>query len=136
MRPSATAAPPLNRRQRGNRYEALAAEYLVRHGYRIVERQFRTRLGEIDLIAMDGGTLCFLEVRSKTSARFGTAAASVTPQKQRRLALVASQYLQSRPRLQRLPCRFDVVALDASDDAATPQVLLIRNAFSVECWIA
>ncbi len=78
---------------------------------------------------MDGDVLCFVEVRSKTSARFGTAAESVTPQKQRRLALVAQQFLQSHPRLQHLRCRFDVVAVDAGD-GAQPRIEVFRNAFA------
>ena len=97
----------------------------MRHGFRLLERQFRTRIGEIDLIAMEGDILCFIEVRSKSSARFGTAAESVTPAKQRRLAMLATQYLQSHPRLRHLVCRFDVVTLDGS---ASPT--LLRNAFT------
>jgi len=129
LRPSATSSHPLNRRQRGNRYEALAAGQLERAGCRILVRQFRTRLGEIDLIAMDGDVLCFVEVRSKTSARFGTAAESVTQQKQRRLALVARQFLQAHPRLQHLRCRFDVVAVEAVG-GAPPRIEVFRNAFT------
>ena len=79
---------------------------------------------------MEGDILCFIEVRSKTSARFGTAAESVTPAKQRRLALLATHYLQSHPRLQRLACRFDVVTLDGSDDPGPPRIELLRNAFT------
>ena len=130
MHPSGASSTTANRRSRGNRCEALAAAYLARQGFCLLERQFRTRAGEIDLIAQEGGTLCFIEVRSKSGGRFGTAAESVTPHKQRRLALVAQQYLQSRPRLQRAVCRFDVVTLDASADAAPPTIVLLRNAFS------
>ena len=109
----------------------MAAEHLQRYGVRILERQFRTRLGEIDLIALDGDVLCFIEVRSKSSARFGTAAESVTAHKQRRIIRVAQQYLQARPALQRLACRFDVVGVDVSDGSAPPRLALIRDAFTV-----
>ena len=128
--PSSNLPSPSNRRQRGNRYEALAAQYLTRHGFRIITRQFRTRAGEIDLIAAEGETLCFIEVRSKTSDRFGTAAESVTPRKQQRLLKVAAYYLQIHPNAQRQSLRFDVVALDGSTDPARPRIELLRNAFT------
>ena len=123
-------APSLNRRQLGNKYEALATAHLVRQGFRILERQFRTRAGEIDLIAMDGGTLCFIEVRAKRSGRFGTAAESITPRKQQRLLRTAVYYLHTHPQAQHLPMRFDVVALDASAEPDAPKITLIRNAFT------
>ena len=99
---------------------------------RVLERQFRTRAGEIDLIAMDGGVLCFIEVRSKSSARFGAAAESVTTRKQRRIICVAQQYLHARPAARRLQCRFDVVTVDASADPDRPAIGWIPNAFGAD----
>jgi putative endonuclease len=105
----------------GERGEEAAARYLEEHGLRIVARNFRTRMGEIDLVAQDGDVLVFVEVRLREDARFGGAAASVGPAKQRRLAAAARLYLA---RLGREPrCRFDVVAVERGE----PQWL--RGAF-------
>jgi putative endonuclease len=94
----------------GGRAEDAAARLLARHGLEVIARNYRTRLGEIDLIARDGATLVFVEVRLRASAGFGGAAGSVGPRKQRRIAAAARQYLA---RLASEPaCRFDVVTLD------------------------
>ena len=97
---------------RGRRGEARAAEHLRAAGYRILEQNFRCRLGEIDLVAMDGHTLVFVEVRTRRQAAHGTALATVTASKQQRLARVAQFYLQRRqPRFD--ACRFDVIGITA-----------------------
>jgi len=97
----------------GARAEALAAEYLEARGLAIVERNFRRRCGEIDLVARDGATLVFVEVRLRRGQGFGGAAASITATKQARLLRAASLYLA---RLRTTPeCRIDAVLLDALD---------------------
>ena len=96
--------------QSGMDGENAALAYLLAQGLALVERNFRTRTGEIDLIMADGGTLVFVEVRKRSGKEFGGAAASVTPAKQQRLIKTAQLYLQMRQ--SRLPCRFDVVAID------------------------
>ena len=99
----------------GAHAEALAAAFLVAHGLTIVERNFRRRCGELDLIARDGETLVFVEVRLRTRSDFGGAAASITAKKRARIAAAAGLYLA---RLRRPPpCRFDAVLLDALDPA-------------------
>jgi len=99
----------------GAQAEALAAEFLAAHGLAIVERNFRRRCGEIDLIARDGDTLVFVEVRYRKSQAFGGAAASITARKRSRIAAAAGLYLA---RLSHTPpCRFDAVLLDALDSA-------------------
>ena len=101
------------RGEAGARAEALAAAFLVARGLTIVERNFRCRRGEIDLIARDGETLVFVEVRLRTRRDFGDAAASITAAKRARIAAAALFYLA---RLSRTPpCRFDAVLLDALD---------------------
>jgi putative endonuclease len=93
--------------------EELAARFLAGRGLRIIERNYRCRLGELDLIARDGATLVFVEVRMRSSSRFGGAVASITAVKQRKLLAAAGLYLsrlRSTP-----PCRFDAVLLDALD---------------------
>lgn len=108
-------ARPTAAQAAGGAAEEAAARFLARHGLAIVERNYRTRLGEIDLIARDGDTLVFVEVRARSDGRFGGAAGSVHPGKQRRIALAARHYLT---RLGREPlCRFDVVTLQAGEPA-------------------
>ena len=107
----------VNRAAAGARAEALAAELLVRHGLAIVERNWRRRCGELDLVARDGDTLVFVEVRLRRGGDFGGAAASITATKRARLVNAANLYLAGLPRTP--PCRFDAVLLDALDPART-----------------
>ena len=97
----------------GGDAEERAAALLARHGLAIVERNYRTRLGEIDLVARDGEYLVFVEVRSRAGAGFGGALASITPRKRRRIVAAARQFLMRFTRVP--PCRFDVVAMDGGD---------------------
>jgi putative endonuclease len=97
----------------GERAESLAAEFLAAQGITILERNFRRRCGEIDLIARDGDTLVFIEVRLRTRGDFGGAAASITARKRARIAAAAGLYLARLARTP--PCRFDAVLLDAID---------------------
>ncbi len=99
-----------SRAQTGRRAEDLAAAYLAAKGLTIVERNFRARVGEIDLIARDGESVVFVEVRARAGAGFGGAAASVTAAKRRRLERAARLWICARG--WNGPCRFDVVAFD------------------------
>ena len=104
----------------GARAEEQAARFLAGRGLIILARNYRCRGGEIDLVCRDGATLVFVEVRLRTHPGFGGAAASITPAKQRRIALAANHYLAGKP----LPaCRFDAVLLDGAN------LDWIRNAF-------
>ena len=97
----------------GGDAEERAAAYLAARGLDIVSRNFRTRLGEIDLVAREGDTLVFVEVRMRSAGTFGGAIESITPRKQRRIQAAARQFLaqyRDPPR-----CRFDVVALDQGE---------------------
>ena len=97
----------------GAEAEVLAAAFLERRGLIIVERNFRRRCGELDLVARDGGTLVFVEVRLRRGNAFGGAAASITAAKRTRLVRAASLYLAG---VHGTPdCRFDAVLLDALD---------------------
>lgn len=91
--------------------EAQALSYLQEQGLVLVQQNFRCKTGEIDLIMREGQNLVFVEVRARADNRYGGAAASVTPAKQRRLIRAAQFYLQRLPTLP--ACRFDVVAIDA-----------------------
>ena len=119
----------LTQRQRsGRRAEDLAAEFLRAQGCAILERNYRRRLGELDLIAREGSVLVIAEVRTRAHAGFGSAAASVDARKQRRITRAASQLLQQRADLARLPVRFDVLVV--SDlSAPQPRIEWIRHAF-------
>jgi putative endonuclease len=112
---------------RGRRHETLALAYLESRGLRLLERNFRCRGGEIDLVMQDGPVLALVEVRMRGRADFGGAAASVGARKQGRLITAARVLLRARPALARLPARFDVVAIDGADHAAS--VEWIRDAF-------
>lgn len=112
-------------RARGGLGEEDAARWLARQGYRIVARNVRTKAGEIDLVAVEGDTLCFVEVKARGGARFGPAIGAVNPRKQRRLARAASLYLVRNP--WDGPCRFDVLGLDPAPDGW--EYTLIRDAF-------
>jgi len=104
-----------DRRVVGSRGEAAAAQFLEGKGLAIIARNFRTRRGEIDLIARDGDTLVFVEVRVRTSRAFGGAAASITGAKQARMIAAAGAYLCRLGR--EPPCRFDAILIDGGDDA-------------------
>jgi putative endonuclease len=99
------------RQEFGKEGENIAVGELERRGYEILARRYRTRYGEIDIVASDEGTIVFVEVKARTTAEFGMAAEAVTTHKQRRLAAMATDYL-ARNRLTERPCRFDVVAID------------------------
>jgi len=107
----------------GARAEELCAELLQAAGLRVLARNWRCRHGEIDLVAEEGGTLVFAEVRYRRDQRFGGAAESVTAAKQSRLVAAARLYLMRRPDAD---CRFDVLLLDSLESA---RIQWIRNAF-------
>ncbi len=108
---------------RGAEAETLAAAFLEARGLKILERNYRCRLGEIDLIACDGVTTVFVEVRRRASRAFGGAAASITATKRLKLLKAARHYMS---RLRTLPlCRFDALLIEGEP----PRIEWIRNAF-------
>ena len=113
---------------RGRAAEDLAAAHLTGQGLQIVARNYRVACGEIDLIARHGAELVFVEVRSRRSAAFGSAAESVTPAKRRRLLLAAQHYLTTLGQRTPPPCRFDVVSITGQLDVQHLEWL--RDAFS------
>jgi putative endonuclease len=112
----------------GARAEQIAAVYLQGRGLTILERNFRRRLGEIDLVARDGAVLVIAEVRTRSSQAFGGAAASVDGRKQRRIIRAAAQLLQQHREYAALPVRFDVLIVEGPTTDA-PQVNWLRHAF-------
>ena len=109
---------------KGAAAEQLATDYLVRQGLTVIERNFRVKGGEIDLICRDGKTTVFVEVRLRRRADFGGAAASITAAKQGRLILAARHWLS---RHGETPCRFDCVLLDELEDG---HIEWLRDAFT------
>ena len=118
-----------NRRQKfGEQGEALAVRHLKRAGYKIIETNYRTRLGEIDIIAKDKDTIVFVEVKTRTSVHFGSPKWAVTSQKQKKISMVALYYLKATDQ-STTRARFDVVAVISNRDK--PQVEIIKNAFEL-----
>jgi len=120
--------PPDSRQTLGKQGEDLAAQELRRRGYAILARRYRTRFGEIDIVAEDAGAVIFVEVKARKTAQFGSAADCVPSWKQRRVAAMALDYLARTDRLEH-PSRFDVVAIDGIGTSKMT-VQVIQNAFS------
>jgi putative endonuclease len=117
----------MNTRQaKGAAAEQLAADHLQRQGLKLIERNFRVRGGEIDLICRDGKTTVFVEVRLRSRSDFGGAAASITATKQARLILAARHWLL---RHGETPCRFDCILLDGLE---LKNIEWLRDAFSAD----
>lgn len=115
-----------HRQEVGIEGENLACVELESLGYRIVERRYRSRFGEIDIVADDQGTVVFVEVKTKTSGSFGDPVEEVTPQKQRQIVSMGEEYATFRcPR--ETQCRFDVVAVDLSVMPA--RITVYKDAF-------
>ena len=121
------------RQARGRDFERLACASLRRLRYQILETNVRFPVGELDVVALDGPTLCLIEVRAKQRGRFGTAAESITAKKRRRVIRAAQWYLQHRRPPWTGPVRFDVVAIDL-DAQDRPSIEIIRHAFSADAW--
>ncbi|GAB6906906.1 conserved hypothetical protein [Desulfosarcina cetonica] len=119
----------LNRQQQfGKSSERLAVDYLKRRGYRILETNYRTPQGEIDIIAQEKGTIVFVEVKARSSRRFGSPKAAVTPAKQRKISMVALMYLKACDRID-ARARFDVVAIDTAP--GSPHIEVVKDAFNL-----
>jgi putative endonuclease len=116
------------RQQRGRRAEELAAEFLRTAGCEILQCNYRRRLGELDIVARANEVLVIAEVRTRTGSAYGGAAASVDRRKQQRITRAASQLLQQRPDLARLPVRFDVLVVSDPYGPA-PAIEWIQHAF-------
>ncbi|MGY6518304.1 MAG: YraN family protein [Lysobacteraceae bacterium] len=117
-------------RARGHALEALAAAHLTGRGLRLVEANAQFRVGELDLVMDDGGTLVFVEVRYRARSDYGDGADSVDWRKMRKLARAAQAWLLHHPEHAQRPCRFDVVSLDGCEQA--PGVDWIRDAFRLD----
>lgn len=115
----------------GRAGEDAAADFLKKRGYRILKRNYRNRVGEIDIVAEEGKTLVFVEVKARAGSEFGSPLEALTAHKQRKLALVAEGFLASFKAADRL-CRFDVVSIIG--DPAQPKtwkIEVLADAFRI-----
>jgi len=117
------------RKHLGDLGEEIAARHLKALGYRIVERNYRCRLGEIDCVAVKGNTLVFLEVKSRQSARYGGPVEAVDRRKRRKMTRLARYYALQKA-VHDVPQRFDVVAVWFVD--GEPRIEVYENAFEAE----
>jgi putative endonuclease len=117
----------MNRKETGAIAENIAADYLSKRGYKIRERNYRTREGEIDIIAEKEGTLIFFEVRAKTGRAFGSAEESITERKQKRLVALAEAYLSDSGE-QPDSCRIDIIAIKLGANGTLIRLDVVENA--------
>ncbi len=118
------------RKKLGNRGEKIAANFLRKRGYRIIEKNYRSRLGEIDIVARENDSVVFVEVKTRRSTDFGLPEEALSYDKRRRLSKVAMGYLAHR-RIEDINCRFDVVSILMDDKKVrtVKRIELIKNAF-------
>jgi putative endonuclease len=121
----------VSRRAVGERGEQLALEHLRSQGYEILARNWRTREGEVDLVARDGESIVFVEVKARTGAEFGTPEEAVTPAKRRKLQRAAWAYLEAHALLD-ASWRIDVVAIDLAASRRVPQIRHYRDAVDAD----
>jgi putative endonuclease len=120
------AAMTQARQQLGLEGEDLACDALRDRGYAVIDRRYRTKHGELDIIARHGEYLVFIEVKARTDGSFGDPPEAVTLQKQQRMVWMATDYL-ARQGLLEAACRFDVVGIET--EGTTPTVTVIEDAF-------
>ena len=120
--------PTPDRQRFGQEAEALALEYLLGLGLQLLARNWRCKRGELDLVMLDSDTVVFVEVRYRLHTGWGGALESVDGRKQGKLILAAQHFLQQEPRWADNPCRFDVIAIEGSDQA-NPGLNWLQNAF-------
>ncbi|MDF2908159.1 MAG: hypothetical protein K0R34_3480 [Herbinix sp.] len=113
----------MNNRAVGTQFEQKASGYLEKNGYQILDRNFRCKIGEIDLIARNEGYLCFIEVKYRSSSAKGFPSEAITPTKIRRITRTAQYYMLLHKLPVDTPCRFDAVVILESE------LSLIKNAF-------
>lgn len=115
------------RKKLGNRGEKIAAKFLRKQGYQIIEKNYRSRLGEIDIVAEEDESIVFVEVKTRCSTDFGLPEEALSYDKRRRLSKLALGYLAHR-RIKDTNCRFDVVSILMDNNRAN-HIKLIKNAF-------
>ncbi len=121
----------MNTKQIGEIGEDLAVEFLKRNDYNMLERNYRNRIGEIDIIAEDSGVLCFIEVKTRTSVNFGFPFDAISRSKQRKISQTVLTYLKAHNKPEG-DFRFDVIAVMLDGTGKNPDIHLIKNAFELD----
>jgi len=126
----------VNKTEIGRRGEALAEGFLKRKGYKILDRNWKGRAGEIDIVALDGKTVVFVEVKTRSSEKFGSPKDAVDSRKKKHLTNAAKEYLRKK-RKSKKPARFDVVGISIKGETLfqrlrSPEIEHIENAFEVK----
>lgn len=116
------------RKRFGNKSEKAAVKYLRKAGYKILETNYRSKFGEIDIIAMDKKSIVFIEVKARKSETFGTPLEAVNSKKQKRISMVALNYLKQKDKIS-CKARFDVVGIKITKNNS--EIKLIKNAFEL-----
>ena len=119
-----------SRKELGAKGEKLAVKFLKRGGYSIIQRNYRCKLGEIDIIAERDKTLVFVEVRTKQTEEFGPPQYSITAAKRRQISKVALSYIREKNLIEQ-SCRFDVIGITLSSESRKPRIEHIENAFEL-----
>ncbi len=115
----------------GREGEEEAVKFIKKQGYRILQTNFKTKSGEIDIIAEDKKVVAFIEVKTRSTTEYGSPLSAVTPSKQKKIAQVANQFL-IRHKVENRECRFDIVAILANaENPKTWEIELIKDAFSL-----
>ncbi|MEW6408721.1 MAG: YraN family protein [Nitrospirota bacterium] len=115
----------------GKSGEDVAEKYLKKRGYRIIEKNYKSPYGEIDIVALDKGTISFIEVKYRRSEEFGPPEISVDSKKRLRLTKSALHFL-ARKRIKDTPCRFDVISITETQNSKGHKIELIKDAFEME----
>jgi putative endonuclease len=118
-------------RSKGFAYEQLAAQYLKQKGLKLINQNYHSRYGEIDLIMTDRKTLTFIEVRYRKNSSYGTPAETITRHKQKKIITTARHFLSSQ-NLWHYSCRFDVISINTPTNNSHPEIVWLQGAFDGE----
>lgn len=116
----------------GQHYEALARDYLLQQGLKLLKQNYYSRFGEIDLIMLDQQMLCFIEVKFRKSSAFGGAVSAIPRVKQQKIIKTAQCYISSTPTMAQKPMRFDALIIQPGSPVADINLEWIQNAFYAE----
>ncbi|MFT5548656.1 MAG: putative endonuclease [Gammaproteobacteria bacterium] len=116
----------------GQRYEALARDYLKKKGLKLLDQNYHSRFGEIDIIMFDQQVLCFIEVKFRKSNSFGGAVSAIPPAKQQKIIKTAQCYIAATPAIAQKPMRFDALILQLESSLSALNIEWIQNAFYAE----
>lgn len=119
----------LNNQGTGKQGEIIAVDFLKKNKYKIIEQNFRSRWGEIDIIGYNEKTICFIEVKTRTNTEFGRPEESVTRAKQLQIIRTARYFIKRKKIPDNIPCRFDVISIIL--EGSFPEINLIKNVFTV-----